>query len=499
MHGRGAKDTMKTIGIILLTILVTEMLRYVNIGEHSLLPLYMLSVFWISCSTNTYIYGLVAALVNSFAYDFFIYPPRLGFSFHTGFPITLLTMLAVTTLTSTLLMKMKKQAEIASKRQQYAQLMYEINQKLLVARDMGAILRVSGDCLARHFQQPVVFYREDPVKSAQPPRVFWAGELPDGYFDEPAEREKVHALFAGGKRFAWQEPLRGETICYMALCSAQGMLGVLGMRYPQEGMGQDDVQLLHMMVGQMTLAMEVQQMSDQRNLTLLDSEREKAQSILLRSVSHDLRTPLTSILGASSAIAESEELTGRGLHLVEDIRQTTQWVIRMVENILTVTRLSYDGERIKKVPEAAEEVIAQAISIIRRRYTGCHIQAKIPQTLIMVPMDGTLICQVLINLLENALRYTSGNGLVQVGVTEVDDGIRFDVMDHGRGIPEYMLDKLFEPGVAHSAEVVDASHGVGIGLSICKAIVQAHGGTIRGQNKEEGGAIFSFTLPLGEG
>ncbi len=227
--------------------------------------------------------------------------------------------------------------------------------------------------------------------------------------------------------------------------------------------------------------------------------RERMRGDLLRAISHDLRTPLTGILGASSALLEQTgqlDEAGRKA-LAAGIQEDAQWLLRMVENLLSITRVEDRTTRIRKTLEPAEEVVGAALGKIHKRYPGCDIQVSAPQTLLMVPMDALLIEQVLINLLENAIRHGVTARHIALTVKRVQDQALFQVEDDGQGIPQEALPHLFE-GALPADKSSDATRGMGIGLSACKAIIKAHGGRIWAANREGGGAALYFTLPLEE-
>jgi two-component system sensor histidine kinase KdpD len=223
-------------------------------------------------------------------------------------------------------------------------------------------------------------------------------------------------------------------------------------------------------------------------------------SNLLRAISHDLRTPLTGILGASSAILENGDALDHETRtkLISNIKEDSQWLIRMVENLLSVTRINEGTMNVAKSPEAAEEIVAETISRVRKRFPDRTITVKVPDELLVVPMDGTLIEQVLINLLENAIKHTPENTAVEVNVRKSGKWAVFDVIDNGEGIPAEDLPHLFESYSRNGMASPDSSRGMGIGLSICMSIIKAHHGKMEAMNKPEGGAIFRFSLPLSE-
>jgi two-component system sensor histidine kinase KdpD len=246
------------------------------------------------------------------------------------------------------------------------------------------------------------------------------------------------------------------------------------------------------------MALERQRLSDEQREILIETEKEKMRSNLLRAISHDLRTPLTGILGASSAILENRDLLDVQTQdkLISNIKDDSQWLIRMVENLLSVTRINEDTANVTKTPEAAEEILAAAISRIRKRFPQQNIKVSVPEELLMVPMDGTLIEQVIINLIENAIKHSGYDTMINVTLRQENDMAAFEVRDNGEGISEEDFQYLFESYIPDGKRTSDSSRGMGIGLSICMSIIKAHQGKMEAYNHVEGGAVLRFTLPL---
>lgn len=228
-----------------------------------------------------------------------------------------------------------------------------------------------------------------------------------------------------------------------------------------------------------------------------EAEAEKMRGNLLRAMSHDIRTPLTSISGASSALLENEaEIdTAQRRALIGDIYDNSQWLIRMVENLLSVTRIQGKGKPLQKTDELPEEVIAQAITQVRKRFPAQAIKVKVEGDPVLVPMDGTLVSQVIINLIENAIFHSGSTEAIEVYAAPAQTQMEFSIRDYGKGIDPNRIQRLMN-GQILSNEMSDSTRGMGIGLSICAAIVRAHGGDISARNTEGGGAIFTFDIPL---
>ena len=234
----------------------------------------------------------------------------------------------------------------------------------------------------------------------------------------------------------------------------------------------------------------------------IETEKEAVRANLLRAMSHDIRTPLTSIVGNTAAILDNEGSFSpeQKRCLLEDVNEDAQWLIRMVENLLSITRMSGGQARIEKDCEAAEEIVAVSVSKFTKRFPSINVSVEVPDEVLMVPMDATLIRQVIMNLLENAAIH--GGNVTQIRVQLSREGSRacFSISDNGVGIPKEKLTNIFQGGlsdVSHSN--FDMKKNMGIGLSVCYTIVKAHGGTMTAENQETGGACFRFYLPLEEG
>ena len=227
-----------------------------------------------------------------------------------------------------------------------------------------------------------------------------------------------------------------------------------------------------------------------------DAEKERMRANLLRSISHDIRTPLTSIIGSASAILDNPELPWeQQREMLEYVREEGQWLIRVVENLLSITRMGGETELVKD-EEVAEEILGSAARVFRKRFPQIAITVRAPEELLMVPMDPILIAQVLSNLLENAVIHGETTTAVRLSVTREGDSARFSVADNGQGIPVDVLPKLFDGTLKHNETGVgDGKRNMGLGLSVCRAIVRAHGGQLNARNLEQG-AEFCFTLPL---
>lgn len=228
-------------------------------------------------------------------------------------------------------------------------------------------------------------------------------------------------------------------------------------------------------------------------------EQERYRGNLLRAISHDLRTPLSGIMGTSEMLMDMTKEDDPRHEMAVGIHKDADWLHALVENILSLTRLQDGRLNIKKEQEALEEVIGGAIAIIAERAPDHEIQVEMPEEVLMIPMDARLIEQVFVNLMDNAVKHSEPEEpiTISVEVQEQVDMVRIMVADCGEGIPESDLPNIFETFYTSNTRDADSKQGIGLGLAICDTIVKAHGGTIKAGNRsDEKGAVFIFTIPM---
>ena len=234
----------------------------------------------------------------------------------------------------------------------------------------------------------------------------------------------------------------------------------------------------------------------QQEAMRITAERERLRADLFRAVSHDLRTPMTSIIGATSAVLENELPPEEQKELIRDVNTEAQWLLRMVENLLAVTRVSQNAQPLQMQTEVVEEVLADAVIKFKKHFSDIEVTMETPDDILFADMEPVLIGQVLTNLLENAAYHGEHTTCIRIEITHSNGTIFVAVIDNGAGIPEAQLPHIFtENDVSARRRTADSRRGMGIGLSVCMSIVKAHGGTMTARNESGGGAVFTFTLP----
>lgn len=495
-------DALKTIGCLIAATLLSMGLQAADIGDQNVIMVYILSVLIISRITMGHLYGMTASVLSVLLFNFFFTVPYYTFNaIQPGYPITFVIMFLAAFITSTTTVRIKSQIRLSVEREHRTKILYEINKKLLATRGLENIVTLTNEYITKIFDRSVAFYTQDPGSDSEGYYMESETDPYTAHLRKDEERAVAHWVFLNKKRAgAGTDTLMGAGAHYIPIISQSKVLGVIGVSCANGTLDQNNRLFLRMLTSQVAMALERQYLSDEQRKMLIETEKEKMRSNLLRAISHDLRTPLTSILGASSAILENGESLDKTTldQLVSNIKEESQWLIRMVENLLSVTRINEGTMNVTKSPEAAEEIVAVAISHIRKRFPSRKISAKVPDDLLMIPMDGTLIEQVLINLIENAFKHSSVDSIVGIHVKIENPYAVFEVSDQGEGIAEEDFPYLFESYVSNGKRTSDSSRGMGIGLSICMSIIKAHNGKLEAQNKNEGGALFRFMLPLKE-
>ncbi len=492
-----AEETIKTVLILLLALLLCEGLYRLGIGQQNMGIVMVLAILIISAITDGYVYGLVATAAGVLIYGYLLIEPRFTFSLSHGFTITVFIMLLITLATSTITAHNKSLAKAAQTRERRTGLMYELNSTLLSSGDEKTIARVTLN------------YLHDALGRSSALRIVRGGEEEPGFYFLMADGDLSESFFL--------VPTDGPCACptpenapygpdptgkvYCLPLAAQGRTyGALGISLQNGPLSESGRVFVDLVAQQVSQALHVLDLAARQQESRVTAEAEKSRNSFLRGISHDLRTPLTSIIGASGTFLENRgELPEQiQVQLISGIQADAQWLLNMVENILSVTRIRQDSVAITKTEEAAEEVVGEAVSLFRRRHPDVHIEIRQSDSLLLVPMDALLITQVFNNLLDNARRYGGKSPTIVVEMAEANGFAQFTLTDNGPGIAQEALPTLFEMQPNRAGHCEDAVRGHGMGLSICKTIVEVHGGWIKARNLPGGGAQFTFALPMAE-
>ena len=435
----------------------------------------------------------VASIVSVAAFDVFFVPPYLTFAVSNArYALTFVVMLVVGLMIGNLTARVRAQAEALRRREQRTAALYAMSRELASVRGVADLAAVVVRHVCEVFRTAVVLVVPDPhgqlaVRAS-------AGGL----------RMDAAEIAVAGWVFEHQQPagsgtsmLPGARALYVPLVAASRVVGVLGVRPvdARELEAPDQRRHLEAFTNQAALAIDRSRLADEAQAAELRVQTERLRSSLLSSVSHDLRTPLASITGAVSTVLDNDARLSpeKRRELLESAHGEAERLNRLVRNLLEITRLESGAMTPRREEHSLEEVVGSALTHLRARTEGRPLEVHLPPDLPLIEIDGILVEQVLINLVDNAATYTPPGSPIRVLVTATDRSLTVEVADRGPGLPPGKEGKVFEKFYRGTPAI---SPGAGLGLAICKAIVEAHGGGILARNLPEGGLAVRFTLPL---
>lgn len=461
-------------------------------SEINIVLVYLTAVLMTARFTFGFGCGLAASVMATFAFNYFFTDPIFTFAVNdTSYWITFAIMTTTAVATSTLTSRVKKSAHEASEREKEAQALYALTNRLTGAQSTEDIGRIAIKSISDMFGcQAAFLYFDD-------------GGKPESTFLQHTRGGVVRrSLTATDRaverlRFARGICRQSDEFCEWPVCGQEKLLGLLRIpRQSDAAMSDTQKRLLMAMCDAIAMAIDRFKSTQERIRYREETQRERYRSNLLRAISHDLRTPLSGIMGTSEMIcgmSTPEDPRGK---LAREIWSDADWLRSLVENILSLTRLEEGQLCIEKQPEAVEEIVGSALAHMEKRAPQYAIAVNVPPQLLIAPMDAKLIVQVLINLLDNAVKHTPPGGEISVSVEEAGGQAVFHIADRGEGIAPEDLPQIFQRFYTTARKATDAKRGIGLGLAICDAIVRAHGGDIRAQNRPGGGAEFIFSLPM---
>ena len=463
-------------GATLLAITIQEM----NFPAINAVVIYVLSILLVARFTRGYFYGVMASVIGIMLYNFFFtYPYYTLNVYHKSDIITIMVMLSASILTSTLTSKLLRSSKLAEEREAQTNMLFQITSAIAKASSVSDVAAVSVQCLSNLLNSDIMCILTENTEGNM---MLYQAHAGDRHIQTREIEQALIDEFTAGKKVV---PIGDQSTQYGVLCLPVRTASVLQF---QDG-------LVPAIVMQIFIAMERERFSEEKKQVKIEMEHEKFRANLLRAISHDLRTPLTGISGTAEFLMynlEKEEDRNQAAGIFEE----ANWLSQMVENILSLTKIEEGRLSIRKQMEAIEEIIGEAVKHAVKIAGSRNITTDIPGEVLFVPMDGKLILQVLINLIDNAIKHTEPDGSILIRVRQENGRAWFYVSDNGTGIRQSDFQYLFDPFFASPSANNTGRAGVGLGLSIARAIVQAHGGRIFAENNESGGAVFRFYLPI---
>lgn len=469
--------------------------RYSNAN---IITIYILAVLIASLWTSHQIYGIMASVLYILLFNFLFIDPRFTLLvYDPEYLMTYFVTMVAAIITSSLAVRVKTVARRSAENAYQAKVLLDTSNQLERAESADEIVRITCIQLVSLLNRSVLFYR-----SSQPqgdPEIYPASSTPLSQTLLKAESDAVewvkeHRHYAGAYTSRW--PVYRHQ--YLSIHTDEYSYGILGIDMGTGPFTEFENMILHSILHEFALALENERIEMERQRAEISAENERMRASFLRSISHDLRTPLTSIYGNAANLSDNEAVMSEEdrAKIYRDIRDDASWLVDEMENILSVTRLESDP-RINLSVENVEDVIEESL-----RHIGAHpthdISVSLPDYPLFAEMDPRLITQVFVNLLNNAVKYTPEHTPVEITAAKADERILIRVADQGNGIPDEEKEHVFELFRTGAASSSDSSRSMGIGLNVCRMIMQAHGSTIVLQDNIPHGCIFSFSLKAKE-
>ena len=517
--------------------------------DANIITIYLLGVLLTSVSTSGYTCGLLASVLSVFLFNYFLTEPRLTLvAYGKDYPVTFAVMLGASLLAGTLAAKLKAHAELSARDAYRTKTLFDANQQLQKAETPTDIYRTTATQIQRLVQRDILIYPVMPLAVQSGQEVAAAGTVPAPDATTPCPPSPAaasprtdaipssSAASAAGQRYGYLYPANGgaprsipESVrepevvdwvwtnrkragastekfpnarcLYLSIRTGQQVYGVVGVDCTEKAaLDAFTSSILLSILGECALALESRHNAEEREKAAVLAKNEQLRANLLRSISHDLRTPLTSISGNADALLHSYQALDDDsrTQMITDIYDDAQWLTELVENLLAVTKISDGSVKLQLSDQVVDDIVAETLRHIDRHAPEHHITSDCGELPLLVRADARLIMQLLINLVNNAIKYTPAGSHIEIRAFREAEQAVIEVSDDGPGIPDAQKAQVFEMFYTGSKRVADSRRSLGLGLSLCRSIVHAHGGELTLRDNTPHGCIFSFTLPLSE-
>lgn len=469
--------------------------------ESNIILVYILGVLVTSVWTNSRVYSLVPSVASVILFNFLFTQPRYTLlAYDKSYPVTFLVMFLAAFITGTLAVRLKAQAQNAANSAYRTKMLLEMDRLLSQAKTQQEILCATAMQLQKLLGREVTAFLSEGDGLSAPLRFTGDEEAPAAPLS-PRELEVAMWVMENNHQAgATTDTFPDAQNLYLAVRVNDRVYGVVGIDMRDGPTEIFESTILLSILGECGLALENEKNAREKDAAAEQAKNERIRANLLRSVSHDLRTPLTSISGnASNLISSGDSFDdATKLQIYTDIYDDAMWLNDLVENLLAISKIEDGHVRLHVTSEVMEDVIAEAMAHVDRRAAQHTIVIRQPEELILAQMDARLVIQVLINLVNNAIKYTPSGSQIIVETTRQDEVVTVRVIDDGEGVLPQDKPFIFNQFFCGSNQTADSCRSLGLGLSLCRSIITALGGTIKVQDNVPHGAIFTFTLPAGE-
>lgn len=493
-------DTAKSIALLIICTLIGFLFDYLDFSIANIITVYILGVQANAIVTKGRMYSVVSSILSVLVFNYFFTEPRFSLqAYDPGYPVTFLIMLLAALITSSLTKRVKEQARQSAQKAYRTEVLLETNRKLQQATDQSDILSETARQIVKLLDRTVIFYstRDNTLSE---PQVFpkeGSPVEPQAYLGTD-ERAVAEWVYKNNKRAgATTNTLSAVKCLYLAVRGGNTVLAVAAIVMDKEApLEAFEKSLMIAMLGECALALEKERLYETQKQISIQMQQEQLRGNLLRAISHDLRTPLTSISGNAGILRGNSLVLSEAQKqsLYTDIYDDSMWLINLVENLLSITRIDNGALNLHLHPELLEEVITEALLHINRNSVKHNIETILHDELLMARMDSQLIIQVIINIVDNAIKYTQPGSHITISAKKDEQFVRVEIADDGSGVSDEAKSKLFDMFYTPNNISADGRRGLGLGLPLCKSIIHAHEGTIYVKDNVPQGTVFGFTL-----
>ena len=498
-----ALELLLTVGILIAATIIGWGFLRLGFANANIIMVYLLGVLLTSTFTSGYTCGVLSAFLSVILFNYFLTEPRLSLAaYGSKYPITFAVMFASTLLTCTLATKLKAHAQLSARDAYRTKLLFDMNRQLQKAETPDEVYQMTATQIQKLMQRDVLVYPAQGEALLDGIVYPADGSSPHSVTKEKQEQDVIRWVWQNRKRAgATTETFAKAKRLYLAIRIGQQVYGVIGI--PMEKQTQPDAftsSILFSILGECALALESLHNAEEKEKAAVLAKNEQLRANLLRSISHDLRTPLTSISGNADTLLHSYNMLDEQTRkqIFTDIYDDAQWLTGLVENLLSITKITDGSVKLHLSDQVIDDIVSEALRHIDRRSAEHHITVDCGDEPLLVRVDAGLIMQVLINLVNNAVKYTPPGSNIRITAIQQEKAAEICVSDDGPGIPDERKELVFKMFFTGSNLIGDSRRSLGLGLTLCQAIIHAHHNEMTLKDNLPHGCIFSFTLPLSE-
>ena len=498
-----ALELLLTVGILVAATIIGWGFLRLGFANANIIMVYLLGVLLTSTFTSGYTCGVLSAFLSVILFNYFLTEPRLSLAaYGSKYPITFAVMFASALLTCTLATKLKAHAQLSARDAYRTKLLFDMNRQLQKAETPDEVYQMTATQIQKLMQRDVLVYPAQGEALLDGIVYPADGSSPHSVTKEKQEQDVIRWVWQNRKRAgATTETFAKAKRLYLAIRIGQQVYGVIGI--PMEKQTQPDAftsSILFSILGECALALESLHNAEEKEKAAVLAKNEQLRANLLRSISHDLRTPLTSISGNADTLLHSYNMLDEQTRkqVFTDIYDDAQWLTGLVENLLSITKITDGNVKLHLSDQVVDDIVSEALRHIDRRSSEHHITVDCGDEPLLVRVDAGLIMQVLINLVNNAVKYTPPGSNIRITAIQQKKAAEICVSDDGPGIPDERKERVFEMFFTGSNLIGDSRRSLGLGLTLCQAIIHAHHNEMTLKDNLPHGCIFSFTLPLSE-